>query len=82
MAGAKSLVANTPISLQAQALVSKAGFSVPTFKLKAADALLDASGELTLATPGSLTQGWQAKAQASAQAKDLRQFWRGGDGLS
>jgi translocation and assembly module TamB len=77
MAGTRALGANLPLSLQAQATLSRSGVNLQSFNLKAAEATLEASGELTLTRNGNLMQGWQASAQASAQVKDLRQFWRG-----
>ena len=78
--GTKSAALSVPVSLRAQARASRAGIDLESFTLKAAEAVLNASGELTLAESGSLMQGWRAKVQATAQAQDLRPLWRGPDG--
>ncbi|MDN3546277.1 translocation/assembly module TamB domain-containing protein [Kinneretia asaccharophila] len=79
-APALGLPRSAPISLQAQALLSNTELQLQSFLLRFDDARLEASGKLGLKQAASLSQGWQAQAQAQAQIPDLRRLWRGDAG--
>ncbi|MCV2367032.1 translocation/assembly module TamB domain-containing protein [Roseateles oligotrophus] len=70
------------LSLQAQAQASRSELNLQSFRLQSDGSELQASGQVKLQQAGSLTQGWQARAKASAQLADLRRFWRGNEGSS
>lgn len=70
-----AVLTEVPLRLQALAQVSAAGLDLKDLRLQADKATLSAQGSLQLRSPGQLSGGWLAQAEAQALLPELRRFW-------